>query len=128
MSKARILRKKNFEQVMKEKELLAKLNNPFLMNMQYSFADEENLYFAMDFMTGGDLYHHYHKSETKFTEEQTKFFVACVIQGLEAMHEKKIMHKDIKLQNILFDESGYVRIADFGIAEDIPESIKHKAN
>ena len=55
MSKARILRKKCIPQVMREKELLTKLNSPFLMNMHYSFADEENLYFVMDLMTGGDL-------------------------------------------------------------------------
>ena len=109
---------------MNEKELLSKLNDPFLMNMHYSFSDVENLYFVMDLMTGGDLSYHYHQQPGCFTEEQTKFFVACVILGLEAMHKKGFMHKDLKPANVLFDAQGYLKIADFGIAESTKPGVQ----
>ena len=61
-------------------------------------------------------------NQEQFTEEQTKFIVASIILGLEAMHEKKYMHKDLKPDNVLFDDKGFVRIADFGISEPIMPS------
>lgn len=39
-----------------------------------------------------------------FTEEQTRFFIACVMEGLEEIHDKGILHRDIKPENLVFDE------------------------
>jgi len=51
-----------------------------------------------------------------FTEEITRFFVACLIAGLEYIHAKNVIHRDIKPENLVLDQSGYLRITDFGIA------------
>ena len=51
-----------------------------------------------------------------FTEEQTRFFVACIILGLESIHSVGIMHRDLKPENLVFDDKGYLRLTDFGIA------------
>lgn len=69
----------------------------------------------MDYLSGGDLRYHL-CVEGKFTEKQTKFFVACLIQGLEYIHNKNIIHRDIKPENLIFSNDGYLRITDFGIA------------
>ncbi len=84
--------------------------------MQYSFQDHENLYLVMDLLTGGDLRYHVSKYK-KFSEEQTKFFVCCILLGLEYIHVNNILHRDIKPENLVLDERGYVRITDFGIAK-----------
>ena len=123
MSKARIVYKQNLDQVRYEKELLIKLQHPFLMNMHSSFQDEDNLYFVMDLMTGGDLKYHLMKKQS-FTEEQTKFIAASIILGLEAMNKQGIMHKDIKPGNILFDQRGYLKISDFGLAQSTKPGTK----
>jgi len=83
--------------------------------MKFAFQDRENLYLVMDLLTGGDLRFHicFHR---KFSEEQSKFFVACIVQGLEYIHNNSILHRDIKPENLVFEESGYLRITDFGIA------------
>ena len=51
-----------------------------------------------------------------FTEEQTRFFIACMIEGLEEVHDRGILHRDLKPENLVFDSKGYLRITDFGIA------------
>lgn len=87
----------------------------------------------MDLLNGGDLRYHICRHR-RFTEEQTSkfhgnqgvgFFIACLVAGLEYIHNKNIIHRDIKPENLVLDEEGtlgdlnsigYVRITDFGIA------------
>lgn len=97
--------------------------------MIYAFQDRENLYLVCDLMTGGDLRFHIGKKK-RFNEEQTskgkiitqfiplflEFMLACMIVGLEYMHNNGVIHRDIKPENIVMDENGYVRITDLGIA------------
>lgn len=68
----------------------------------------------MDLVLGGDLQFHLRKQQ--FTEEQTKFVIACLIQALDAVHTAGIIHKDIKPANLVFDAKGYLKLVDFGIA------------
>lgn len=69
----------------------------------------------MDYLSGGDLRYHICKYR-RFSEETTRFFVACLVAGLEYIHEKNIIHRDIKPENLVVESDGYVRITDFGIA------------
>ena len=115
MSKARVLSKKSVNSVLNERKLLGSLKHEFIVNMQYAFQDKDNLYLVMDLLTGGDLRYHLGKLR-RFSEEQTRFFVACVVLGLEFLHKNGIIHRDIKPENLVMDAGGYVRITDFGIA------------
>ena len=115
MLKARVMAKKSVESVMKELELMAKINSNFIVNVQFAFHDKEYLYLVMDLMEGGDLrYHHAHIR--KFKHNVTQFLIACLIQALEAVHEEGVIHRDIKPENLVFDSNGYLRLTDFGIA------------
>jgi serine/threonine kinase 32 len=115
MSKARVITKKSVSSVMNERHLLSILKHPFLVNMVYAFQDRDNLYLLMDIMPGGDLRHHIGRRK-KFTEEQTKFFIACMIIALEYIHNQGILHRDIKPENLVFDAQSYLRVTDLGIA------------
>ena len=115
MCKLRIVTKRSVHSVLNEKKLLSVLKHPFIVNMQYAFQDRENLFLVMDLMTGGDL--RYHLGNMRFfDEEQTRFFVACIVTGLEYLHINHIIHRDIKPENLVLDNKGYLRITDFGIA------------
>ena len=70
MSKAKIIDKKSEKSIRYERDLLAKIKHPFIVNMNFAFQDKENLYLVMDLLTGGDLRYHITKAKT-FTEEQT---------------------------------------------------------
>lgn len=87
----------------------------FIVNMQYAFQDRENLYLVMDLLNGGDLRYHIARHR-RFSEEQTKFFITCILISLDYIHSKSIIHRDIKPENLVFDDKGYLRVTDFGIA------------
>ena len=116
MSKVKIIDNQNIKNIKNERDLLSKLNHPFIVNMHFSFQNSNYLYLVMDLLTGGDLrYHLFHKRS--FNEEQSKFFISCVILGLEYCHSNLIIHRDIKPENVILDSYGYAHITDFGIAK-----------
>ena len=116
MSKVKIIDRRSIKNIKNEREFLSKFRNPFLVNMICAFQDYENLYLVMDLLTGGDLRYHLCQRKT-FIEEETKFFISCLILGLEYIHQNNIIHRDIKPENLVLDEKGYVRITDFGVAK-----------
>ena len=116
MSKVKIIDRRSEKSIKCEREFLSKLRHPFIVNMNCAFQDYENLYLVMDLLTGGDLRYHICRIR-KFTEEETKFFISCLLLGLEYIHNNNIIHRDIKPENLVSDENGYIRITDFGVAK-----------
>ena len=70
----------------------------------------------MEYAPGGDLMMHIH--EEVFSEPRTMFYSGCVILGLQYLHEHDIVYRDLKLDNLLLDADGYVKIADFGLCKE----------
>ena len=118
MYKAKIIQKKSINSVLYERTLLAKLRNPFIINMVTAFQDRENLYLLMDYIDGGDLRYHIGRRR-RFHEREAKFFIANMIMGLEYLHKNNIIHRDMKPENLVFDSDGYLRITDLGISREI---------
>ena len=127
ISKLKIIDKNSEKNIKSERNLLSKMNHPFIINMHYSFQDNENLYLILDLLSGGDLRYHINK-KIKFTEEQTKFIIGCTILGLEYCHKNYIIHRDIKPENLLLDNNGYIKISDFGIAKIQIENNKNETS
>ena len=116
MSKVKIIDRRSEFSIFNEKELLSKMNHPFIVNMYFSFQDFSNLYLVLDYLTGGDLRYHI-SIHQRFNEKETKFFISNIILGLEYIHSKNIIHRDIKPENLVLDNKGYLRITDFGVAK-----------
>ena len=116
MSKVKIIDRRSEKSIKAEREFLSQLRHPFIVNMNCAFQDFENLYLVMDLLTGGDLRYHICKIR-RFSENKTKFFIACLILGLEYIHSNNIIHRDIKPENLVLDDRGYLRITDFGVAK-----------
>ena len=123
MSKVRIIDRRSEKSIKGERDFLSILRHPFIVNMNCAFQDYENLYLVMDLLTGGDLRYHICRIR-KFTEEETKFFISCLLLGLEYIHNNNIIHRDIKPENLVLEEEGYARLTDFGIAKKIKMVIR----
>ena len=69
----------------------------------------------MDLLLGGDLRYHIARKR-RFSEDITRFFIACLVHALESVHAANIIHRDIKPENLVFDNDGYLRLTDYGVA------------
>jgi serine/threonine protein kinase len=105
---------------MLERDILSQLNHPFIINLHFSFQDQDKLYLVMDLVKGEDL-RNYLIIKKQMNEEQTKFLIGCIVLGLEYLHFNLIAHRDIKPENIILDEKGYAKITDFGLSTHISE-------
>ena len=86
--------------------------------MYCSFQNRENLFLVMDYCNRGDLRYHL-SNKRKFTEEETRFILACIVSCLEYMHSKKVIHRDLKPENCLIDLNGNLKLADFGLSKQV---------
>jgi len=109
--------------VMEERDVLTMVSSNFVTNLKYALQDEEYLYLIMDLMLGGDLKFHLINAG-RFSPERAKFYAAEVLLGLEHIHKHNIIYRDMKLENVLLDHNGHVRISDLGLAVVTKSKIK----
>ena len=123
MKKNIILEHDQVSHTLLEKQILQNLNYQFLVGMVFCFQTQERIYFVMNFIRGGELFNHLHKCK-HFPEEETKFYCAIIGLALEYLHTHGIVYRDIKPDNILIDEDGYLKLADFGMAKMLKDQEK----
>uniref|UniRef100_A0A3P8SZH8 protein kinase C n=1 Tax=Amphiprion percula TaxID=161767 RepID=A0A3P8SZH8_AMPPE len=119
LKKGDIVTRDEVDSLMCEKKIFEVINgtrHPFLVNLYGCFQTADHVCFVMAYSPGGDLMTHIHTSI--FTEKQTQFYSSCVLLGLEFLHQNKIVYRDLKLDNLLMDADGFVRIADFGLCKE----------
>ncbi|NXL58466.1 PKN2 kinase, partial [Chordeiles acutipennis] len=119
LKKKDIIRRDEFDSLNCEKRVFEVVNSsghPFLVNMFACFQTPHHACFVMEYTPGGDLMMRIH--EDVFPEHVARFYTACVVLGLQFLHEKKIVYRDLKLDNLLLDAEGFVKIADFGLCKE----------
>ncbi|KAM6986240.1 rhodopsin kinase GRK1-like [Aplochiton taeniatus] len=128
LNKKRLKKRKGFEGAMVEKRILARVHSRFIVSLAYAFQTKDELCLVMTIMNGGDLkYHIYLVDENNpgFNEPRACFYVAQIIQGMEHLHQKRIIYRDLKPENVLLDNEGNVRISDLGLAVELKENKNH---
>jgi serum/glucocorticoid-regulated kinase 2 len=111
------------ESTILEKKILQSLDHPFLVGMIFCFQTEERIYFIMPFIRGGELFQHL-RSCKFFPEDKVKFYAASIGLALDYLHNKGIIYRDIKPENILIGEDGYLKLIDFGMAKIVKNGEK----
>ena len=111
-----IIRNSQLFHIKTEKDILSmNTNNIWQIKLNYSFIDNDYLYFIIDYCPGGDLLNFLDNKDT-LTEEEAKFYIAEIILGVDALHKNKCIHRDIKPENIFIDKYGHLKIGDFGLS------------
>lgn len=119
LKKGDVVTRDEVDSLMCEKRIFETINvsrHPFLVNLYGCFQTPDHVCFIMEYSPGGDLMTHIHHSI--FSERQARFYAACVLLGLEFLHQNRIVYRDLKLDNLLMDSDGFVRIADFGLCKE----------
>jgi len=119
LKKGDILYREEVESLMSEKRIFEIINrgqHPFLINLFACFQTPEHVCFVMEYANGGDLMMHIHQEV--FNENRACFYAACVVLGLQFLHDHKIIYRDLKLDNLLLDTEGYLKMADFGLCKE----------
>ncbi|CAH2330086.1 serine threonine- kinase N2 isoform X2, partial [Pelobates cultripes] len=121
LKKGDIVSTKKVHRLMSEKHIfqsVSSMRHPFLVNLFGCFQTTHHACFVMEYTPGGDLVTNVYNSNGALTEPRATFYAACVVLGLEYLHSQKIIHRDLKLENILVDKEGFAKITDFGISKE----------
>jgi serum/glucocorticoid-regulated kinase 2 len=101
-----------------EKQILLNNQYPFLVKMSYVFQSKDKVYFVMNFIRGGELFTHLN-NEKRFPEDKARFYAIQIMLSIGYLHKQDIVYRDIKPENILIGEDGYLYLADFGLAKSV---------
>jgi len=114
-----VMSDKEKENTMKEVEVMAKIVQPNVVGYFESFVEDGSLHIAMEYADGGSLQRQWKKAQEAgihFSEKQILHWCAQIVLALKHVHSMKIMHRDLKLANIMLTKQNIVKIADFGLA------------
>jgi len=120
LKKSEIIRLKQVEHIKAEKNILSTLAHPFIVNLYTTFQDEANLYMVMEYVIGGELFSQLRKVG-RFSNDTSRFYAAEIVLALEYLHERNIVYRDLKPENLLIDRDGHMKLTDFGFAKHVED-------
>ena len=115
-----VIRLKQIEHVKNEKEILAQISHPFIVNMLWAYHDNTYLYMLLEFVPGGELFS-YLRNYGRFNNTWSNFYACEIVAALDYLHSRNIVYRDLKPENLLLDREGHLKITDFGFAKKLED-------
>jgi len=111
------LGRKEQEECIREVQVLAALDCPYIIKYYDSFLDKGRLYIVMEYAVGGNLHSLVNKHKGDLPEDLIWKLFLQIVLSLRHMHSKKILHRDLKSLNVFLDEENNAKVGDFGVAK-----------
>ncbi|XP_060267045.1 serine/threonine-protein kinase Nek1 isoform X18 [Ovis aries] len=116
---------KEREESRREVAVLANMRHPNIVQYRESFEENGSLYIVMDYCEGGDLFKRINAQKgILFQEDQILDWFVQICLALKHVHDRKILHRDIKSQNIFLTRDGTIQLGDFGIARVLNSTVE----
>uniref|UniRef100_A0A8C7P7T0 non-specific serine/threonine protein kinase n=1 Tax=Oncorhynchus mykiss TaxID=8022 RepID=A0A8C7P7T0_ONCMY len=112
LSKFEMIKRSDSAFFWEERDIMAFSNSPWVVQLCCAFQDDLHLYMVMEYMPGGDLVTL--TMNYDMPEKWVRFYTAEVVLALDAIHSMGFIHRDVKPDNILLDQNGHLKLADFG--------------
>lgn len=119
MKKSAYARKNHRERVFAERDILAEAESRWFVDLHSTFHDAENAYMVMEFLQGGDLIGHLLKRK-RFSQQETRFYMAELLEALDTVHRCGFVHRDVKPDNVVLTAQGHLKLLDFGLCRQDP--------
>lgn len=117
VSRKHLEQEKQENMVRNERGVMMHLDSPFVVKLWGSYQDSNAVYFLLQAALGGELFDIYSEQDFWGQADKARFYIAGVALGLSHLHSKHVIWRDLKLENCLMDEKGYLKITDFGISK-----------
>nr|XP_033774930.1 NUAK family SNF1-like kinase 2 [Geotrypetes seraphini] len=113
--KDRIKAEEDLVHIRREIEVMSSLSHPHIISIYEVFENSSKIVIVMEYASRGDLYD-YISERQSLTEQEARHYFRQIVSAVYYCHKNAIVHRDLKLENILLDSNGSVKIADFGLS------------
>jgi len=117
LSKGYIVKTGMQDSVMNEKNILMMTNSVFIIKLHETYSGTQTLYFLLECALGGELYATYNRKSFHGSEKHAKYYIAGTVYAFEHLHERRIIYRDLKPENLLLTEKGHIKLTDMGLAK-----------
>lgn len=104
------------QHVVDERNVMTLTDHPFILKLHNSYYDERYVYLLLELCLGGELFM-YLRKHNRFNEQQARFYAASITFAFEHLHSKSIIYRDLKPENLMLDDVGFLKVVDFGLAK-----------
>ena len=118
MKKEEMHKKNQVLHVRAERDVLSEAKNEWIVDLKFSFQDQNYLYLGMEFLPGGDLMSLLMARDI-LPEHEAKFYAAEIVLAIESVHKLDCIHRDLKPDNVLIDADGHIKLSDFGLSKKL---------
>ena len=117
LNKKEIIKNRLIRYAVTEKNVVTKIEHPFIVRCYFSFQTKDRLYMILEYCPNGNL-GDLLDNVNNLSEDHTKMYAAEILLALEELHKHDIIYRDLKPDNIVIDEEGHAKLTDFGLSKE----------
>jgi len=117
LRKAALIKRNQLEHTSTERKIVQKFDHPFLCKLYFAFQTDDKLYMVLDYKGGGELFF-WLKKDRRFSAKRSTLYAAEILMALKALHDKDMIYRDLKPENLLVGLNGHICLTDFGLSKE----------